>query len=173
MNKQEFLVISATLQTYYPRFNLLPNQEAMSLWFDGLKDLRADVLSAALKKWAMTEKWPPSIAELREKCGEIVNGDRPDWRTGWAEVQKAIRLYGYMQPQKALESMGAVTREAVNRIGWQAICESENPETIRAQFRQVYETCEGRMNTENNLPPELKESIAMIRGVADNMKMLK
>ena len=173
MTKQEFLVISATLQTYYPRFNLLPNQEAMSLWFDGLKDLRADVLSAALKKWAMTEKWPPSIAELREKCGEIINGDRPDWGTGWAEVQKAIRLYGYMQPQKALASMGAVTREAVNRIGWQAICESENPETIRAQFRQVYEVCEGRMNTENNLPPELKESIALIRGVADNMKMLK
>ena len=78
-----------------------------------------------------------------------------------------------MQPQKALASMGAVTREAVNRIGWQAICESENPETIRAQFRQVYEVCEGRMNTENNLPPELKESIALIRGVADNMKMLK
>ena len=127
MDKKEFAVIAAALQTYYPRFSLIPNEQAMELWYDGLKDIPADVASAGLKKWVMTEKWPPTIAELRKQCSELVTGVRPDWGEGWMEVQKAIRLYGYMRGDEALASMSAITRETVRRIGWQAICESESP----------------------------------------------
>ena len=109
--------------------------------------------------WVVTEKWPPTIADLREKADSIVNGERPDWGLGWHEVQQAIQKYGYMQWEKAQESMNPITREAVRRIGWQSICESENPETIRAQFRQVYEICEKRESADRNLPPELKSMI--------------
>ena len=163
MSNKEFTIWAAALQTYYPRFNLLPNKQAMSLWFDALKDLPAEVLTAALKKWTVTEKWPPTIAELREKCDEIVNGDRPDWGSAWGEVQRAIRRWGYMQIEEAMNSMSPVTREAVRRIGWQNICESENPEAIRAQFRQIYELCDRHESTERGLPPELKVMIQSLR----------
>ena len=156
MNTQEFSFIAAALKTYYSRFDPLPNEQAVSLWYDSLKDIPAEVLTAALKAWVVTEKWPPTIADLREKADAIVNGERPDWGIGWEEVQKAIRFYGYMQPEKAMASMSPVTREAVRRIGWQSICESENPETIRAQFRQVFEICEKHAVADRNLPPELK-----------------
>ncbi len=171
MDKREFAVIAAAIKTYYPRFSLLPNQQAMELWYDSLQDIPADVLSAALKKWVVTEKWPPSIAELREKCDEIVGGGRTDWGTGWMEVQNAIRLFGYMRGAEALETMGPVTREAVRRIGWQAICESETPETIRAQFRQVYEICEKRENENRILPPALKKTIDQIGMVSEKMRL--
>lgn len=159
MDRQEFAVIAAALRTYYSRYDLLPNEQAVSLWYDSLKDIPAGVLSAALKAWVVTEKWPPTIADLREKADSIVNGERPDWGLGWHEVQQAIQKYGYMQWEKAQESMNPITREAVRRIGWQSICESENPETIRAQFRQVYEICEKRESADRNLPPELKSMI--------------
>lgn len=171
MTKQEFSLIAAALNTYYPRFQPVPNDQATALWYRGLQDIPADVMTAAVTKWAMTEKWPPTIAELREKCGEVVNGERPDWGTAWEEVQKAIRLYGYMRPREAMASMSPVTRETVRRIGWQAICESENPETIRAQFRQIYDTCEKRSTEERNLPPDLKNTIQQIRAVSDHMRL--
>lgn len=171
MDKKEFAVIAAALQTYYPRFSLIPNEQAMELWYDGLKDIPADVATAGLKKWVMTEKWPPTIAELRKQCSELVTGVRPDWGEGWMEVQKAIRLYGYMRGDEALASMSAITRETVRRIGWQAICESESPETIRAQFRQIYEICEIREQETQSLPEDLKQTISQIREVADSLRL--
>jgi len=171
LNTSEFSVLAAAIKTYYPRFSIFPNQEAMELWYDALKDLPLDALSAAVKKWAVTEKWPPTIADLREKCVEITTGGGLDWGQGWQEVQKAIRLYGYMQPQKALESMSPVTQDAVRRIGWQAICESENPETIRAQFRQVFEYCEKHASEAQRLPPELKTNIQQIQALSDKLRL--
>lgn len=68
MNKQEFASVAMALQTYYPRFNLLPNDHALDLWFEQLADIDANVMQAAVKKWAAKEKWPPTIADLRELC---------------------------------------------------------------------------------------------------------
>ena len=33
MNKQEFSLFTMALKTYYPRENLLPNTQAMELWY--------------------------------------------------------------------------------------------------------------------------------------------
>lgn len=68
MNRQEFAAVAMALQTYYPRFNLLPNDKALELWHEQLADIDAKVMESAVKKWAATEKWPPTIADLREMC---------------------------------------------------------------------------------------------------------
>lgn len=163
MDREEFAVIAAALQTYYPRFNIMPNEQAMYLWYDELKDISSEVLTAALKKWVVTEKWPPTIADLRGACDEVVNGDRPGWDVGWMEVQHAVRRYGFMQPKEAMAAMGEITQEAIRRIGWTNICESENPEALRAQFRQVYEICEKRTAGDRKLPPVLRDTIRRIQ----------
>ena len=162
MDKRAFATIAAALQTYYPRFNLLPNSEAMELWYQELGDLPSEVLTAALRKWVTTEKWPPSIAELRGLCAEMTKGPAPDWGGAWGEVQNAVRFLGYMREKEALESMSSLTRSAVERIGWRNICCSENPEALRAQFRQIYEIVAKRENESRQLPPKLQEMIAMI-----------
>lgn len=162
MDKTEFMPIAAALRTYYPRYNLLPNAEAMELWYQELKDLPAGLLQAALRRWVDTEKWPPSIAELRDACGEITNGTLPDWGDGWEEVQKAVRFCGYMREAKALESLSPITRSTVERIGWQQICTNENPDTLRAQFRQIFEAQARRETLDRQLPEALKETIARI-----------
>lgn len=68
MNKTEFASIAMALRTYYPRENMLPNDAALDLWFEALQDLNAGVVEAALKKWVKIEKWPPTIADLREQA---------------------------------------------------------------------------------------------------------
>ena len=162
MTKKEFAVFAMALKTYFPRDNLLPTEEAMELWYRELQDIPADVATAMLRKWVDTEKWPPSIAEIRSMCGEIAHGKLPDWGEAWREVTKAISRYGYMQKEAAYASMSPVTQKAVDRIGWYDINMSENPDTIRAQFRQVYEICVNREIEDRQLPPALKDTIAQI-----------
>lgn len=162
MKKIEFAAWVSALQTYFPRFNLLPNAEAIELWYRELGEMPFDLLSAALRKWVNTERFPPSIAELREICAEIVQGKPPEWGDGWQEVTKAIARYGIHQESKALESLSPLTRQAASRIGWRDICLSENPEALRAQFRQVYEICQKREIEDRQLPPALKEAIASV-----------
>lgn len=164
MNKKEFAIWVSALQTYFPRYNLLPNAEAISLWYDELGDIPYELLNTALRKWVNTEKWPPSIAELRALCVEIVQGQLPDWGEAWWEVIKAVGRYGIYRPEEALASLSPHARAAADRIGWRDICNSENLEATRAQFRQVYEICVKRDTEAKQLPASLRETIQQICG---------
>lgn len=162
MNKKEFATFAMALKTYFPRDNLLPTEESMELWYRELQDTQFETATAMLRKWVDTQKWPPSIAEIRSMCSEIIHGKLPDWGEAWREVEKAIGRYGYMREEQALNSMSPVTQQAVQKIGWRGICMSENPDIIRAQFRQVFDICVKREIEDRQLPPALKETIAMI-----------
>lgn len=173
MNTAEFATFAAALQTYFPRYNLLPNRQAMDLWYMELRDIPAEAIMAALRKWISTEKWPPSIAEIRELCSEVQEGKLPDWGESWAEVAHAIRRFGWARPEEALASMSPTTQAAVKRIGWMELCQSENPETIRAQYRQIYEIVSKRAVEERKMPTELKaviQNIQIGRGAVPALK---
>ena len=97
-------------------------------------------------------------------CSEMTAGKPADWGSAWEEVTRAIRKYGYSEQEKALDSMSPLTQNAVEKLGWRAICLSENPDTIRAQFRQVYEICSKREAEDRQISPQLK---AMISNLLD------
>ena len=166
MDRREFAVWVMALQTYYERFKLLQTQQAIELWFRELSYIPAEILTAALRKWVNTPgkgQFPPSIAELKTMVAEVTQGELPDWGAGWQEVKKAIGRWGYMRYREALESMSPVTRKAVQHIGWEDLCNSENQDVIRAQFRQVFESCARREAEDRNLSPELKAAIEKIQ----------
>ena len=162
MDKKEFSIWASALRTYFPRYNMLPNAEAMDLWFHELKDMPYEVAASALRKWTNQEKWPPSIAEIRAYAGEMTSGPAPDWGEGWQEVQRAIRRYGWAREKEALASLSPSARTAAERIGWMDICTSENAETLRAQFRQVFQVIVEREKREQLIAPEVRTMIAGI-----------
>lgn len=162
MDKTEFSRWAMALKTYFPRDNLLPTKEAMELWYAELRDIPFEVALAMLRKWVDTQKWPPSISEIRAMCGEIVNGKPPDWGEAWAEVTNAIRRHGYIGREEAIASMSPLTQKAVEYIGWRDLCMSENPDTIRAQFRQVYQTVTARHIEDRQINPELQATITKL-----------
>lgn len=163
MDKREFASIAMALRTYYPRENLLPNDQAAALWFEQLQDLDYKVAEAALKKWVATNKWSPSIAELREAATEVRNGKTPDWGEAWESVRRAIRRFGSYNPKEAMDSLDDLTREAVKRIGFVDLCMSENPTAERANFRMVYETLARRRKEDAQIPAPLLQLINSIQ----------
>lgn len=139
MNKQEILKAVAPLQLAF-KGNL--DDARMRLYVEMLSDIPPQILEAAVKKLIMTNKFLPSIAEIRETAygikGTISGTAAPDESEAWGEVMKAIRSVGYYGKPKF--SHEAITT-AVNNIGWQDICMTtiEGMNTLRSQFRRAYQ----------------------------------
>lgn len=169
MDKKEFALFASALRTYYSKENLLPNSQAMELWFRQLMDIPYPVAEATLNKWVATNKWSPSIAEIRELAAEIQSGKLPDWGEAWEETCKAISRYGYYRPKEALASLSPLTRKTVERLGFTNLCLSENPTADRANFRQCYEIVAKREQEAQVLSLPLQQIIQQLSdGMASN-----
>ena len=163
MTEQEFAKLAMAIKTFFPRENILPNSQALELWYRELQDIPANVAEAALRKWVATNKWSPSIAELRETAAEVRNGEIPDWGEGWEQVLLAIRRFGSYREREALDSLDPMTRTCVQRLGFRNICMSENISTDRANFRMMYESLTEREQTKQQVALPLQEVISQLR----------
>ena len=165
MDKKQFAIFASALRTYYPKEKLLPNEQAMQLWFNQLQDIPYDVAEVTLNKWVATNKWSPSIADIREQAAGITQGEAKDWGDAWQDVLRAIRLYGSYQEGEALDSLDETTRKVVKRLGYKNLCFSEEIQVDRANFRMIYEQQAERDKQDVQLPQRLKALIS-------NMPML-
>lgn len=164
MNKQEILKAVAPLQLAF-KGNL--DDARMRLYVEMLSDIPPQILSAAVKKIIMTNRFLPSIAEIRETAygikGTISGTAAPDESEAWGEVVKAIQSVGYYgNPKFSHEAITA----AVNNIGWQDICmtPNEGTNTLRAQFRRAYQlTAQRQKDNRDNA----------VLGISPNSEKLK
>lgn len=163
MTRQEFATFAMALKTYYPRETLLPNQQAMELWFRELEDIPYKVAEASLRKWVATNKWSPSIAEIRELTTTIQYGEQLTWGEAWEKALNAVRRYGSYNKKEALDSLDPLTRKCVENIGYLDLCMSENIMVERAHFQKIFEIYSKREQTDKRLPNNLLEAINMAR----------
>lgn len=160
MTRQEFWQFAAAIRTYYSRENILPNEQAMELWFRQLQDIPFQVAEAILAKWVATNKWSPSIADIRDSMAEIQNGGpADDWGEAWDQAMTAIRRFGSYDEDGALASLPPLTRETVRRLGYKSLCWSENQVADRANFRQVYEILSKRKVETDKIPLPVRETL--------------
>lgn len=164
MTEKEFSFLALALISYYPKEkNFLPTDEAIELWYYQLKDIDYKVAEAAINKWAATNKWSPTIADIRETAASITLGELPDWGEAWQEVTLAIKRFGSYRAGEALNSLSPLTRKAVERLGYMQLCASENIAADRANFRMIYEQLQQREKKQAQLPDGLKTLIAQMQ----------
>lgn len=159
MVKKEFMLFAAALKTYYPKETLLPNEQAMELWYRQLCDIPYEVAEAVLNKWVSTNKFSPTIADLRELATDVKLGEAPQWGEAWEQVMRAVSKYGYYQKEEALSSLDDVTRRCVERVGYRDICMSEMISVERASFRDIYTREIQRSRRDAQIPEEVKKMI--------------
>lgn len=160
MTKEEFGKFTMAMKTFYPRDVAIETKEAAALWYEQLKDIPYQTASLFLNKWVATEKWSPTIADIRGGSSEIDNGDIDDWGNGWKTVEQCIRSYGYYREDEALRHMDDITRQVVERLGFQNICMSENISADRANFRMLYQELAQKKKNNRQLSPSTSQSIA-------------
>ena len=162
MEREQFKILCKGMKAVYTQATFLPDADAFNIWFALLGDLEYAVLNAAIQKYMLTNKFPPTIADLREIATTIFAGDVPDWGEGWEKVLNAIRFYGFYRETEALATMDDLTKTCVQRLGWRNLCMSENNNMDRANFRMIYEQLQERAKKENALPVSLSNTIKLL-----------
>ena len=151
------------MKAVYTQPTFLPDAAAFNIWYQLLQDIDYKIANAAIQKYMLTSKFPPTIADIREQAASVVSGEKPLWSDGWEEVARAIKNYGSYGQKEAMESMSEITRMAVRRMGYTDLCRSENPVADRANFRDIFNMIAERQVKANQLPVTLVGLIKSIR----------
>lgn len=159
MTYKEFAKIAAAMRAYYPREKILPDDASRDLWFKHLEDIPYETAVVALNKWVSVNKWPPSIADIREAALDVSTDGIPDWSEAWETVLNAIRRFGPYRQTEAMESLDDMTRTVVRRLGFMTLCSSENVAADRANFRTIYQIMAERKRRDAQLPEPLRLAI--------------
>lgn len=177
MSEEEFGEIVVMLLAFFPNIKLNTDDSVqMDLWYGMVKDLNFDITKLAIAKIVTDEQYTPSnvIGAIRKYYAEV-SGTTPIADTdGYGLVQKAIRCYGYAQPEEALASLPVNVREAVVACGgWLQICMSEEPENMRAQFNRAMASINARNNASNRLNLAVKKNIERLQEKSDRVQMIE
>lgn len=159
MTRQEFGKIAMAIRTYYPKERILPDDYAVELWYDALKDLDYQTARYAVKKWAETNRWSPSISDVRGMCATLRHGEFHTWEEEWQRACDAVRKFGYTREREAMESLPELTRKIVSRLGYKNLCSSENLAVDRANFRDIYNNLVNKQQEKEKLSAPIKQAL--------------
>lgn len=162
MTFDEFKVLAKGLKCAYTSPNFLPDEYSVKTWFKFLGDLPCDLATMCVERYIATNKYPPTIADIRETVADMML-DKKDWSESWKNVTRLISLYGMPNEAKAYEAMDDNTREAVKRLGWKNLCFSNNQTADRANYRMVYEAVTKEKKDQLALPENLRLKLANIK----------
>ena len=156
---EEFKILVKGMKAVYTSERFLPDADSIKIWYQMLQDLEYKVASAAIQKYMLTNKFPPTIADIRELSATVMQGEIADWGEGWEQVLLAIRKYGSYRIAEAMDSFDPLTRQCVERLGFREICMSENINIDRSNFRMIYEQLAERKKKDAQIAAPLKQLI--------------
>ena len=163
MTRDEFKVLVKGMKAVYAQPTFIPDQDAFNMWFALMGDLPYEVCSVATQKYMLTNKFPPTVAEIRELAANAVNGDPLTWGESWERALNSVRKYGSYNKQAALDSLDPITRKCVESIGYMQLCMSENIMVERAHYQKIFEVFAKREQTEKQMPLGLQQAINQLQ----------
>lgn len=165
MTRDEFKILVKAMKAVYSSENFIADKDAFDVWFELLKDLPYEQANLAIQKYMTSEKFPPTIADIRTKATEIITPAEESMSElqAWALVQKALRNSGLNSEEefaKLPEACQRAVGTAANLKEW-ALMDSDQVATIeQSHFIRNYRTSVQRMKEEARLPENVKMLIA-------------
>lgn len=169
MTREEFGKIVAGMKAVYTDPKFLPDMHAIDIWYGFLRDLSNAQCQAAVSRYITTQKFPPTIAEIREMAVDNSNiGDdlRMVALEAWDKVRVAIHNGSYgadeeyekLTPltQKALGSPAALRAMA-------ALNETEVETVAQAQFIKAYTAVAARGKEDAKIPASVCRLIDSVK----------
>lgn len=140
----------------YPKSDM--GDDTIKVYSLCLQDLPFNAVKGAVLSHIATNKWFPTVAEIRAAAVALMPGGRlPTALEAWGEVKQAFSSVGYYgQPKFSHEAIS----KAVEAMGWQTLCKSENDMADRAHFMKLYDVYAQRLSGDFAQLPE----VARIKG---------
>ena len=72
MTREEFAVLVKAMKAVYSSENFIADKDAFNVWYGLLQDLPYEQANLAIQKYMTSERFPPTIADIRTKATEII-----------------------------------------------------------------------------------------------------
>lgn len=125
MTKKETISLFGILIAAYPNFDKFKDDNQVegmvNMWASLFADDDSTIVSLAVKKHIMTNKWPPSIAEIREIMADITHPDLIPPDQAWAAVTDLLYTIGEHNHGDAHRRLPSLIAQTVDAIGWNTL----------------------------------------------------
>lgn len=156
MTKEEFKVLVKAMKAVYAQATFIPDNDAFNVWYELLKDLEYKKCATAIQVYMSTEKFPPTISDIREKYFD----KEPEFTEmeAWALVRKAIGDSIYHSVERFNE-LPINIQKAIgtpNQLRNWAMDSGFNDNVVQSNFIRAYQNVSARDKTFNKLPASVQ-----------------
>ena len=168
MEREQFKVLVKAMKAVYAQPTFIPDQDAFNVWFALLGDLPYKQAELAVQKHMATEKFPPTIADIREKAEQITSVKETEMSEleAWAMVRKAIgrsNYYAEEEFEKLPEACKMAVGNPSNLREW-AMMDSDQVGTVeQSHFVRNYRTAMQRIKEDRRMPEKVRAAIAEVK----------
>lgn len=169
MTKEQMTKILTLISATFPNFEL--SEARIQGWMRGAGWHDYKLAIVAMDKILASSKFAPVPCDLNSACAVLrtTKEEAITWGAGWEMVVRAVHQHGYLKAEIVMKLLPETVQRAIGGAdGFRELCSgsTENNSTIRAQFRQRFET-EQKKNFEYKLLPPTIQNI-----LGDNLKTL-
>lgn len=173
MTREETKAIMAILKAGYPNFYRNMTKEdatnAINLWATMFENEPAQIVTEAVRALMCTLKYPPTIADVKEKIELLTQPEQMTEMEAWNLVRKAMNTSDFV---KSFQELPPIIRRIVGSVSqlkeW-AYTEGDIS-VISSNFMRSYRARAAHERELARLPQSAKEMIAEI---AEGMKMIE
>ena len=175
MTDKEFVQLTMAIKGFYPSVTTFNDTYVMEMWYDSLKDLDFNMAINAIKLYAQTNKFPPTIADIRECSTKISQPEEMGEIEAWAYVSRAIKngTYGFEEEYKRLPVpiQQAIGNPSTIR-DWALLPSDEVQTVAMSQFMRAYRNVSQRNKQVSRMSPDLQIAMNKTRlGIEDDSTM--
>lgn len=167
MTEKETVRIVTLIVMSYPASEKLKDEETLKgmigIWKTMFKDDDAQAVEFAVQKHVATNKWPPSIAEIREQMAIFLHPEIIPPDIAWAAVIDLLVASGDFETPDLYKNLPAPIARVVETIGWDSLRElhkghyAGNKDGMdRVAFMDLYKPVYARDMEQAMLPQALK-----------------
>lgn len=162
MTREEFAVLAASMKAVYTDPKFLPDKTAMEVWYMMLRHLEYKRAAAAVQAHMMTNRFPPTPADINLLCCPPPEMLSPD--EAWAMVWRAICDSAYHSRERFEEFPDEVKRAVGSPDNLRTIGMSEytSPGAEKKHFMESYRVICQRITQEAQIPLSVRQVIKMM-----------
>ena len=163
MNREEVIKVLAYLKVAYPNFykdmKREKAEETINLYQEMFTDSDFKIVAVIVKEWIQTEKFPPTIADIKQKIYSLTTQEKLPTDL-WASLKKAISNSAYNSVEEFDKLPAECKMFIKNPSQLKELSQNDseiNNTVVKGQFLKQIEVIQKRIKEEKQMLPEARK----------------
>ena len=175
---EDFRTIIRGLSAAFPRDNFIPDEYSFNLWYSALQDIPFVALHRASINYIMTNRYPPTIADLRAYVQDMETALDMLASQAWDQLLRALRYSYAPESEQVWNDLPEIIKQCVGGYAtfraWGNTEESSLESVQRPMFLKRYEVIQSRDRIQQAVPAGLrKKPLPTIGTIAGEQKAIE